>query len=480
MYSIYKQQHVFSLPDLKRICERIVSFMILCIFIFSLISSGVCIIVFSIKYPDIFSAPEIVWCLPAIILFLFISSASKFLQCKSERFVIHTLIAVQILLSSIMILSYNTQPCSDYAMIWNSANEIAQGTFTSGINPTHYMYYYNWQLGITVFESLLIRLGFTFAGLKVFNAIILMIIQYMEYYLVKKKWGFSIACTAYTLSTFFLPWCLTIPQFTNHHIGLIFLLLTLCLLEQPKAFSWFEAGIILAVMNVLRPLGIIVLLAAICYSIYLIVQKRSLYPLFPLFCLLVSYSISLMCFNTAFIHAGYTDAPISQARIPYFKFQKGLYGYNHPFEGLKSFGYDYDAYNAAMKQDLLHHISTQPLEIIIFIANKMVRYLGLFDYQFEMTYNHDVSFYTQYPVRALYILSWFQYIGFCLLALRGYLTYRKQHPMDVFQIFFIGNTLVYFLIEAFSSYRFESYPFLIMLAAVGLEQKHHSKPGARI
>lgn len=470
MYSIPERRSVFSFSTLKKLCEHLVHLVIACTLQLTLVAFVVCLFYFCIKYTDIFSVAEIIWSLPILLFFPFINFLSKHVNKMSERIVIISMISAEILISFIMIVSYDTQPCSDYAIIWKGANEIAQGTFTAGITPSDYMYYYNWQLGITVLESLPIRLGFSFFGLKFINAALLISIQYIEYCLVKYKLGRQTACSAYLLATFFLPWCLTIPQFTNHHICLTLLLLTLHLLDQPYRLRWSCAGILLAFINVLRPLGIIVILAAICYSIYLIIQKHSLQPLIPLICFLFTYTLFLTCFDNTFIQLGYTDAPVSKARIPYFKFQKGLYGYSNPSTDLSVFAYDYDAYNAAMQQELLDHLLTRPLDTLIFVANKMVRYLGLFDYQFEMTYNHDVTFYTQYPVRALYSLSWFQYIGICLFALRGYRIYRNRHPVDIDQIFFIGNTLVYFFIEAFSSYRFESYPFLIMLAALGLEQ----------
>lgn len=140
-----------------------------------------------------------------------------------------------------------------------------------------------------------------------------------------------------------------------------------------------------------------------------------------------------------------------------------------PYSDLKAFNYDYEAYNGAMKKELSAHIAEKPVQTFIYVANKMVRYLGLFDYQFEMTYNHDVAFYTQYPVRALYCISWFQYIGILIFSIIGYRRYTLRYSTDIYQIFFIGNTLVYFLIEAYSSYRFESYPFLITLAALGID-----------
>ena len=63
---------------------------------------------------------------------------------------------------------------------------------------------------------------------------------------------------------------------------------------------------------------------------------------------------------------------------------------------------------------------------IAFFESIVVRYLGLFDYQFEMTYNHDVEMYTQYPVKALYSTSWFQYALLLILAFFGFREYKQN------------------------------------------------------
>lgn len=100
-------------------------------------------------------------------------------------------------------------------------------------------------------------------------------------------------------------------------------------------------------------------------------------------------------------------------------------------------------------------------------------YLGLFDYKFENTYNHDMSIWAQYPIKAFYSFGWGQYIFLIVFAIIGYNKWRKNHDVDIFQVFYIGNTLVYLFIEAFSAYRYESYPILIMFAGYGLY--HYNK-----
>jgi len=467
---VAREKHGF-LYWIEQISEKLAKALLYAILASSILSAVICLVVFSIKHPDVFSILEFIWIVPGILLLLLIIVLSKVLQRIRESAFVAIMIALGCVISVAMIASYNTVPVVDYKAIWDSAVAMAQGTFLDGFNPSAYMYYYNWQLGIAAFESLFIRLGATFFFFKVFNACLLMVICLIEYVLVKKRFGAKPARTVYILATLFLPWCLTIPQFSNHHIGLVFLLVALYLIEADTKLSWALAGILAACLNVLRPLGVIVFLSVVCVAFYQMVKTRQLFkPVIKLALYSICFFAVIALFDSVFVAAGYTDAKISESRIPYFKFQKGLYAYSDELlNDLKEYDYDYDSYNAQMKQDLISTVTENPVRTAVFIANKMVRYLGLFDYQFEMTYNNDIPFYTSYPVKALYSTSWFQYIGVLALAMLGLKAYYKKYKFDVFQIFFIGHTLVYLLIEALSEYRFENYPLLLMLAALGID-----------
>lgn len=455
--------------------DNTIKFIVYGIIILSLISFPICAFVFCRNYSESFSVFEFIWIFPVLALFLLLFLVADFFQKQKEKYLIITMIIIEIVFSIVLILTYDTEPVSDYGAIWKAANEMANNEFTDELKPSAYMYYYNWQLGIAAFESIIIRLfGSNFLVLKILNILIVVLIDYLVYSLCKSKFGYKISCYAYVLATVFIPWVLSIPQFTNHHIGMLLLILSLWLIDKNKWYTWLLAGISTAVLNILRPMGIIIVLTVACFSIYNLIKSFDIKVIFRLIYFVLAYFVILHSFDLLFISLNYTDTNISEARIPYFKFQKGLYGYNEPYTDLKKFNYNYALYNEEMKKELLSHISN-PKDIIVFVFNKMCRYLGLFDYQFEMTYNHDVQFYIQYPVKALYSMSWFQYIGMLLLALCGLKKYFKENNItNAYVIFFIGNTLVYLFIEAFSSYRFESYLFIIIWASIGMDRMKES------
>lgn len=466
----HNNKHKDPASLVEKISTRIVHSFVYGIIAFSIFSVLVCLVVFSVKYSEVFSFKELVWLLPAGAIIFGIYKLSKYLAAKSEKLLIITMVAIGVCSALLMNVAYNTKPCSDYSMIWNAAIKMANGSFAESLSSADYMYHYNWQIGIAFFESIVVRLfGANFFVLKIFNAILMIATHYAIYFMCKKKFGHNVAVYAYVTSALFLPWLLSVPQFTNHHLGILLLLVSLYFLEKKQWWAWCVAGCAAGLLNVVRPMGILIVLTGVCLTVFNAVKAKSFKPLINIVVFVVCFLLIVSAFDILFVELGYADSPVSSAKLKYFKFQKGLYGYNSISQDLESFDYNYNEYNNAMKQELISTVSSSPIQILRFVGFKMVRYLGLFDYQFEMTYNHDVEMYTQYPVKALYSTSWFQYALLLIFAFFGFREYKQKYAVDSYLIFFIGNTLVYFFVEAWSSYRFESYPFLIIFAALGMK-----------
>lgn len=445
--------------------------LVIAILLFSIISVPVCMFVYIRGYSNLFSVKELIWVFPAAIYTAVVFLIGKFLQNKKEYFLIISMILIEAVYVTFLLLFYNTQPCSDYTAIWNAAVEMSKGAFTDGLKNGSYMYIYNWQLGIAAFESIFVRLfGENFFALKIFCAIITAVNNYLVYKCCCVKFNKKVGVYAYVAATMFIPWMLSVPQFTNHHIGFTLLLISLLLINKNKWYTYLAAGVFIAFLNVLRPMGIILVIAAFCMAVYNMIKGRSWKSVAEnagkFVSLLLAFAVVITGFNVLFIKKEYTDMNISSARVQYFKFQKGLYGYEYPFEDYNKYG-NIDSYNEAMKKELAETVKTNPAMVCKFVVEKMIRYFGLFDYQFEMTFDHDDNIWSKYPIKAFYSTSWFFYAFALIIAAVALIKRRKENDVDIFTVFFIGNTLVYILIEAFSSYRFESYYYIIMFMAVG-------------
>lgn len=456
---------------MNKIVQFIFLLILCCIPVCVLIAMGT----YCLGYPDLYSFKEIIWTICGIFISIFLF---KKLHVVIEHLSIKRIVIIGIGILNffmfVVLFSFNTQPCSDYEVIWDIANKMAIGEFNINDYPTSsYIYVYNWQLGISALESIFIRwFGPHFSILKIVNLIIINLTALTCFVISKRITSISASKFSLLLFCTYYPIIITVGQFTNQHLAALLILSILYLLVQKKWVYYIIAGIMTAILNVIRPMGILILLSVICMLVYYLIRKTDIKKnMLRTIAFFVSYFLILSAFDKLFIELEYADSAISQPKIGYFKFDKGLTGYNAP--NLIPFDGNVEAFNEWEKEKLINLITEKPKEIVIYVVKKMNLYLGLFDYKFENTYNHDMSIWAQYPIKAFYSFGWGQYIFLIVFAIIGYNKWRKNHDVDIFQVFYIGNTLVYLFIEAFSAYRYESYPILIMFAGYGLY--HYNK-----
>lgn len=456
---------------MKTILDVIIRFFIIAIQLFTLVSFIVCNVIFMSKYSEVFSIKEWIWFLPACLLIISTYLLARFLEKNRKE---STVIIIGLLLANLLfvffICSYPTEPVSDWQLVWNAANQMANGTFTGGITPGHYMHEIPYQQGMALLESYVIKIfGIQYSVFKALNVLIMDGILLCIYHFSKRKSSQRAAVYVYISSSVFLCWAMSVPQFTNHQIGTLLMLITLYCFEKEAPWYGLLSGAVLALMNYLRPMGILLVVTYFCYTVYELFSKKPFAKAIAklALCLVTYYGCSFLI-DSYMIGKGYTDTYISRSnRNLYHKITYGLY--DSKIDGtIAKYDYDYEAYDAAFKEEITEQLTNHKKELLENIANKMCRYLGMFDYAFEMTYNHDQTVWSAYPVKAYYSVQWFQYVIYSGLALLGYLGYIKIHHPDLYQIFFVGNTLVYLFVEAFSTYRFENYFYVLFLAGYGL------------
>ncbi|MDR3314333.1 MAG: glycosyltransferase family 39 protein, partial [Oscillospiraceae bacterium] len=112
------------------------------------------------------------------------------------------------------------------------------------------------------FESLLVRVfGAHFTAAKILNICLMNLINWQIYRLACRKMDAAAARFTYVLAAFFLAWFLSAPQLSNQHMATVLLLAAFALHETKKWYFAALAGVIVALLNVLRPMGIICVLA---------------------------------------------------------------------------------------------------------------------------------------------------------------------------------------------------------------------------
>ena len=457
---------------IEKIVDKTLGWCLMGILIASMLAFPVCNIVMMYSYPDTFSCREWVWVLVALVLIWIVWKAGRGWQIgrwKVSPFTIGFIISN--ISFVIVLITYDTKPASDWAAVWKAANEMADGTFIDGIVTGTYMHEIPYQLGLAFVESLFIRIGgSSYWILKIFNLFLLNIITWSTYHFAKRKASEEVANFAYMAACTFLCYLMTVGQFTNHQLGFVFLYLSLYLYEKGKFFWCCCAGVTVACLNFVRPMGIMVVASAIVYTLYLLLTKRGKVRMVLLNFVgfYLCFKIFLFLFDSMLLGLSYTDEYVSKSsrnlyhKITYTTYESKVDG------TLADYHYDYEAYNKAYREEIVNMLVNHPTEIAVSVINKMTRYLGMLDYLFEMTYDHDESVWMKYPVKAIYSTQWFQYLFLLLIAAYGFWNYRKTHKIDIYHVFFVGNTLVYFFVEAFSAYRFVNYFYILFLVGYGL------------
>ena len=456
---------------IERFTEKTVYYFLVGILVVSVLCFFPCVVIHIMKYPEFFSVAEFIWIVPTVLLvwITYILGAGIKLHTRYLSPTLLAFICSNVLFLSFL-LTFDSVPTSDWTHVWSAANQMAQGTFTDGVNNGTYMHEIPYQLGFAYFQSLIIRcFGANYVVIKIFNLIMMNAMLWVVYHFSNRKANEQVAGYAIMAASLFLSWSMTIGVMSNHAIGFLLLYLSLYLYEKGKLWTCCLSGIAAACLHFVRPMAAIVLAAIVCYAIYRWIKGDKLKRLVSN---IVGFYIGFLavCFllDNLLLSLGYTDIYVSQSkRNIYHKITYSTY--DSKVDGtIADYDYDYEAYDKAYKAEIVDMITHHPEEITLGIANKMCRYLGLLDYGFEMTYNHDEAIWMKYPIKAIYSIQWFQYIIYLLIGIWGFIKYRKTHETDLYQIFFIGNTLIYIFIEAFTSYRFENYMYLLFLVGYGM------------
>lgn len=446
--------------------------LVLAILMASVLSFCVCNIVFMVNYSQVFSFREWVW-FPLAVLMLFmvrwIGSGISLWGLKVSPLIAGIIVSNVTYLT--VLFTFDTQPVSDWACVWQAANEMANGTFIGGLEKGHYMHEVPYQLGLAFVESLLIRFfGSCYGVLQGLNLVLLNLVTFSVYHFTKRKVSIQAANYAFMAACLFLCFTMTVSQFTNHQVSFVLLYLALFLIEKDLAKASLLSGIVVALLNFVRPMGILIVASVCCFYLYKMLKEKMYLRLAShLGMFLMGYFVVAFLLDTMLLNLNYTDERVSMSsRNKYHKISYTLY--DSKVDGhIADYQFDYKRYNEAYQEELIGQVVNHPGQVAMSVANKMVRYLGLFDYLFEMTYNHDEKVWMRYPVKAIYSTQWFQYLLYLLLAIYGYIKYSKRNKVDVYQVFFVANTLVYVFIEAFTSYRFINYFYLLFLVGVAFD-----------
>lgn len=163
------------------------------------------------------------------------------------------------------VLLIPTEPVSDFALLYESAQAAAAGDFSWSQTTTGYFYLWAYQIPFVLYEAGVLRLFHSMFILELLNVLFMVGSNYLLYRIAKTFLSEAASfCVTFLYAAF--PGAVMLASvLTNQHISLFFLLLgVFCLLQAKNWRFLLLAGLSFAVSNLMRPELIIILTAVGC------------------------------------------------------------------------------------------------------------------------------------------------------------------------------------------------------------------------
>jgi hypothetical protein len=178
-------------------------------------------------------------------------------------------------LKGLWIVWVETPPVSDYALMYNAARELLEG----GREYLNNIYFqrFPYQLGFTAYQALVLSVIDSVTVLKLANAFWCAAATLAVYGIARETVSRKAAVLAMLLHATMLPILVLSSVMTNQHIAIAWL--------YGGIFVWIKAGhtwkgaiaagALLAIGNIMRPIGIIVIAAILVNELLPLVRKSS-------------------------------------------------------------------------------------------------------------------------------------------------------------------------------------------------------------
>ncbi|WP_243525342.1 glycosyltransferase family 39 protein [Bacillus pseudomycoides] len=422
------------------------------------------------------SAPTIM--VIALLFFVVAYTINKYMS-RVVFIILLTLLAFSIRL--IWIIKIPTAPLTDFALIYNGAVQAAHGDFS--FTSTGYFTSWVYQLGFTMYEAFIIKIfGEGTFIIKLLNILYCTGTTLLVYQITSKvfnEWSGRIAGLIYAVH---IPNIMMSSVLTNQHLATFFFYLGFYLLITKglsSKYMWIFIGITLSLGDIIRPLGMLILIAV---AIYIFLQGmigrpkktiinsiKKLCGIFAVF-YLVHYIISF-----ALISTGVTQYPLSN-RDPLWKFVVGL---NHETSG----GYSVADAEYIMSLEIGEERTSEEKRIIKERLSDPEKVLSLFRDKFALMWGGIDSAplwsLTMEPTDNINNLKdtatkyeRYMYTATMLFGIVSLLyliaTKQKNIHYTLFLLLIIGYVTVHFLIEYQTRYRYFIIPSFTIIQSYGL------------
>lgn len=402
-----------------------------------------------------------------------------------ERGTAAALFLLRFLLAIVVIAVIGAEPAQDFATMFAAAQEMAGG----GRGYLDNVYFFNWayQTGFSFYESLLLRLfGPGQLSIQVANALWMGGTGALVYAIARCLAPRRAAVAVSVLYAVYPAPYFLAAVLTNQHAAAFLFYLAVWLLVRREELTFPRAvlaGAVIALGNVMRPIGVIVVLAALCWRLLRMLlegARRWRRELGNMLLLAGSFLLVFTLTDRAVIWSGLNPEGLSNNQ-PMWKFVLGL---NQDSSGAWNQA-DYDRYfslpgeeaDAAMRQAVKERLQVGPEKLAGLALRKSAVMWGDDEYMFWGFGHLDL----RKSVGPLTINQWTVvlsrgdkgvYLVAFVLALAGALALLLRGTDGagalLLSVLLCGYYAVHLIVEVQARYRYFLMPAVFILAGFGL------------
>ena len=394
---------------------------------------------------------------------------------------------VRFVLALTVIFFIGAEPVQDFRTMYTAAQELAQG----GRGYLDNIYYYNWayQTGFVVYERLLLKLfGPGQLSLQVMNAVwmggIGVLVHRIALCILPAR---AAVCAGLLYAVYPAPYFLA-AVLTNQHICVFFLYLAVWLLIRRQELSVggaVLAGGVIAIGNIMRPIGVVLILAVVCWQIVRCLLHRGRdwkRTLGYLAAVVITYTMIFSLASAAIVWSGINPEGLSNNQ-PMWKF---VLGFNQESSGAWN-RYDYENYlmlpteeaDAVMREVVKERLSVEPIALLKLAVRKSAVMWGDLEYMYwgfgHLDGSQKIGFLTvDQCTQILALGDKGVYLVCFALALLGILSLLKRGTYYgggalLLSFLLCGYYAVHLIVEVQARYRYFLIPAVAVLAGYGVE-----------
>lgn len=398
------------------------------------------------------------------------------------RFFAPVLFLVRFGLALLFIVWLDSQPVQDFATMYTAAGQLAEGSRAYLDN----IYFFNWayQSAFVAYEALVIALfGHSLLPLQLLNALWMALTNVLVYAIAKRFLPEKAAMTAGILYCIYPAPLFLAGVLTNQHLSvcLLYSALYVLLAKEITPLRAVGAGALIALGNAMRPIGVIVMLAALLWLLIRAAHRSDWHCAMHGACVAASYALAGVLLSGLIVSSGINPEGLSNNQ-PMWKFVVGL---NQDSSGCWNRS-DYETY-LSLPTDEAHQTMTQAVQERLRVSPAKLAGLAWRKSAVMWADNEDLYWgfgHLDQDAPAMAGLSWNSLqllLGFLdkgiyllafVLALVG-LVLRLRAKEDCASslplvLLLCGYYAVHLIVEVQSRYRYFLMPCIFMLAGIAI------------